>query len=357
MDDTIDSDAYALAVGHVVLAHGTADEIAARHGLHPAVLREYEASADPTIEISIVVAALDEQENLPLLWRRVEPVLDRYSSSELIIVDDGSTDATWSVIEQLAASDRRVRGIRLSRNFGQQAAITAGLEASVGRAVVCLDADLQDPPELIAEMVDRWRSGVEVVYAVRRQREGSFLKRAAYRAFYRLYRVLADVEVPLDSGDFALLDRRVVDELVALPERTRFLRGLRSWVGFRQEPLEYDRPDRSTGRPKYTLRKLVRLATDGLVSLSSLPLRVASVLGVLVAMAGALYIAIALVAKVVSDDVPEGWTSTIAIILVLGGAQLSVIGVLGEYVSRIYDEVKRRPHAVIRDRTGVDSGR
>ncbi|HAS10924.1 MAG TPA: glycosyltransferase [Acidimicrobiaceae bacterium] len=317
---------------------------------------QVQAAQDTAVELSVVVAAFEEADTLPKLWQRLAPVLDGFENSELVVVDDGSKDATWSVICELAGHDPRVRGIRLSRNFGQQAALTTGLEAASGAVVACIDADLQDPPELLPEMVERLRAGAEVVYAVRRTRDAGPAKRLAYRAFYRLYRSLAEIDVPLDSGDFAVLDRRVVDQLIAMPERTRFLRGLRSWVGFRQEPFEYDRPGRAVGQPKYTLRKLVRLAIDGLVSLSSLPLRAASILGMLTAIAGVIYIGVAVAARLLLQDVPEGWTSLIAIILVLGGAQLTVIGVLGEYVARIYDEVKRRPHAVVRDQIGVRSG-
>ncbi len=308
----------------------------------------------PWIDLSVVVPAHDEEANLEALWARVRPVLDEAGACELIVVDDGSRDGTWAKICELAAADDRVVGLRLSRNFGQQGALTAGLEAAQGRAVACIDADLQDPPELLLDMLERWRDGAEVVYGVRRHRAGSLPKRIAYRAFYRLYRSLAEIEVPLDSGDFALLDRRVVDELVGLPERTRFLRGLRTWVGFRQEAFEYDRPDREAGAPSYTLSKLVRLGVDGLVSLSSFPLRLASILGMLVALAGVVYVGVAVVAKVAGADIPPGWTSLMAVTLVLGGSQLLVIGVLGEYVARIYEEVKRRPHSVVRDRVGPD---
>ncbi len=309
-----------------------------------------------TPSISIVVPAYREADGLAALWERVRPVLDQFGEGELLIVDDGSRDGTWRLIGELSAADSRVRGVRLSRNFGQQAALTAGLELATGRVVACIDADLQDPPELLVEMLDRWREGADVVYAVRRRRQGGKVKRLAYSAFYRVYRQLAEVEVPLDSGDFALLDRAVVDQMVDLPERTRFLRGIRSWVGFEQVPFEYDRPDREVGQPKYTLRKLLRLALDGLVSLSSFPLRLASLLGMLVALVGVFYVLVAVVAKVFGAEVPDGWTSIIAVILVLGGAQLTVIGILGEYVARIYDEVKRRPHYVVAERIGSAGG-
>lgn len=341
------------AVGRVVLGFGDPAAISERSGVPVERLLPFAPpAARRRVEVSVVVAAFDEADTLPALWQRLAPVLDGFAGSEVVIVDDGSGDRTWDVVCDLADQDDRIRGIRLSRNFGQQAALTVALEATTGQVVACIDADLQDPPELLTEMAERCRSGADVVYAVRRTRDAGALKRTAYRVFYRVYRALAEIEVPLDSGDFAVLDRRVVDELIALPERTRFLRGLRSWVGFRQEAFEYDRPDRAVGQPKYTFRKLLRLALDGLVSLSSLPLRVASVLGFLTALAGVAYIGVAIVTKIVSDDVPAGWTSLIAIVLVLGGAQLTVIGVLGEYVARVYHEVKRRPHAVVQERVG-----
>lgn len=351
-------DVAALAVGRVVLGIESPVRAAAWSGVSLDRLEELVASspAAPKPELSVVVAAYEEADTLPALWERLRPVLDEVDDAEMVVVDDGSSDGTWDALVALAQQDDRIRAIRLSRNFGQQAALTAGLHAARGKAVVCLDADLQDPPELIREMLETWRGGADVVYAVRRRREGSAPKRVAYRVFYRLYRRLAEIDVPLDSGDFALLDRAVVDHMMNLPERTRFLRGIRSWVGFRQVPVEYDRPDRAAGTPKYTLRKLLRLAIDGLISLSSVPLRFASLLGVIVALAGVAYVGFAVLARVLTDSVPEGWTSIIAVILILGGAQLAVIGVLGEYVARIYDEVKRRPHYIVADRIEAPRG-
>lgn len=303
------------------------------------------------VVLSVVIPAFNESDNLMTLWKRLRPVLEDLGPSELIVVDDGSRDDTWSVILELSAADPRVHGIRLSRNFGHQAALSAGMAEARGAAVCFMDADLQDPPELLHLLVEEWRSGNEVVYAVRRTRKEALPKRLAYSWFYRLYRRLADIDVPLDSGDFALLDRRVVDELLALPEHNRFLRGLRAWVGYRQVGLPYDRDARHAGAPKYNVRKLVRLALDGLVSFSAAPLRLASVLGMIVALAGGLYIAVAVAARFFFGGVPEGWTSIVAVVLTIGGMQLIVVGVLGEYVARIYDETKARPNFVVAETT------
>jgi dolichol-phosphate mannosyltransferase len=241
--------------------------------------------------------------------------------------------------------------VRLSRNFGHQAALSAGMSVATGASVCFMDADLQDPPELLDELVARWREGNDVVYAIRRTRKEGLAKRLAYRGFYRLYHRLANIDVPLDSGDFALLDRRVVDHVLALPEHNRFLRGLRSWVGFRQVGVEYDRDSRHAGAPKYTLGRMFKLAVDGLLSFSAAPLRLAAWLGVLAALAGAIYIGVAVAYRVFAGDVPEGWTSIIAIVLTVGGVQLMVIGVLGEYVARVYDETKGRPNFLVAETT------
>lgn len=308
------------------------------------------AAIDPVL-VSIVVPAYNEEENLDALWQRLRPVLDSVGGGELVIVDDGSADTTWAEIVRLADEDPRVRGVRLSRNFGHQAALSAGMAHARGRTVCFMDADLQDPPEMLEQLLDQWRSGYDVVYAIRRSRQEGLAKRTAYRTFYRLYRRLANIDVPVDSGDFALLDRKVVDELLALPEHNRFLRGLRSWVGYRQVGVEYDRDARNAGEPKYTTRRLFRLALDGLLSFSAAPLRLASYLGFVVALAGGLYVGVAIVYRLFFGGVPEGWTSIIAVVLAIGGMQLIVVGVLGEYLARIYDESKARPNFLVAEIT------
>ena len=353
--------ARSLALGAVVRGRLNPDEAARGSSYSAHELRELTAasqpgSTDPDLIVSVVVPAFNEEENLEPLWARLAPILDEVGGGEVVIVDDGSADSTWQVITRLAAADERVKGLRLSRNFGHQAALSAGMAHARGRTVCFLDADLQDPPELITTLLERWREGHEVVYAIRRHRKEGALKRLAYRSFYRLYRRLANIDVPLDSGDFALLDRTVVDRILALPEHNRFLRGLRSWVGYRQVGVEYERHARHAGDPKYTARQLFRLAFDGILAFSSGPLRLASYLGIVVAMAGGVYIGVAIVARLLWGGVPEGWTSIIAVVLSVGGMQLFVVGVLGEYVARIYDESKARPNFLVAEATPPPSG-
>lgn len=305
----------------------------------------------PPPQLSVVIPVFNEEENLDELHGRLLTVLGSLALDfEIVYVDDGSKDRSVAMIEEFRARDPRVRLLRLSRNFGHQAALNAGLDHAGGDAVVLMDADLQDPPELLETFVARWRDGAEVVYGVRRHREGSLFKRAAYRIFYRLYRAMADMDVPLDAGDFCLLDRQVADAIRDLPERQRFLRGLRSWVGFEQVGVDYDRPDRFAGEPKYRLSGLVRLAVDGLLSFSVTPLRLSSLLGFGVAIAGVLYVMFAVVARIFSGSVPAGWTSIVAIVLILGGVQLIMVGIVGEYLARVYSESKERPSYVVRDR-------
>jgi dolichol-phosphate mannosyltransferase len=265
------------------------------------------------------------------------------SPFEVLLVDDGSRDATPRLIDALHDQDPRVVVVRLSRNFGHQAAISAGLEHARGQAVVVMDGDLQDPPELIPQFLHLWRRGNDVVYSVRRRRRESLLKRLGYRTFYRVLALISEMDIPLDSGDFCLMDRRVVDTLNRLPERCRFVRGLRSFLGYRQVGLVYDRPAREAGRPKYTLRMLSGLAIDGLVSFSGSPLRMVTYLGL--AAAG---LAMVMTAWVLNDAIrnqtaPRGWASTMVVVLFMGALQLLSQGVQGEYLRLIFLESKQRP--------------
>jgi polyisoprenyl-phosphate glycosyltransferase len=303
--------------------------------------------------LSVVMPVYNEEENIPTLLDELVPVLDGLGTFEVILVDDGSRDRSVELILERRRQDPRIKLLELSRNFGHQAALSAGLAHAEGRAVAFMDADMQDPPELLREFVRRWQGGEEVVYAIRTKRKESAFKRAGYWTFYRLLRRLADIEIPLDAGDFCLMDRKVVDALVGLPETSRFLRGLRTWVGFKQCGVLYERPARHAGEVKYTLRKLIRLAISGLLAFTSTPLRLASYLGFLTAAMGVVYLAVALVARIAAGSVPEGWTSLIAIVLILGGAQLLVMGVLGEYLAKVYEESKRRPAYVVGRRHGV----
>ena len=301
--------------------------------------------------LSIAIPVFNEEENLPQLASRLTSAVSAlgFQDYEIILVDDGSKDATPRILESLHDADPHIRVIRFSRNFGHQAALQAGMDECRGDALVFMDADLQDPPEVLAEFVSQWKAGYEIVYAVRKKRKENFLKRACYKVFYRSLQIVANIDVPLDAGDFCLMDRRVVDALTALPERNRFLRGLRSWVGFAQVGVEYERHARLAGAPKYTLRKLMGLALSGYIGFSAMPLRLASALGALSALAGLGLIIWAVLQKLTSHPTPWGWASTVSIMLFMGGMQLGVLGIIGEYLSRTYDEVRRRPLYIVSD--------
>lgn len=304
--------------------------------------------AEPSPRLSVIVPVFNEEENLPTLYERLTAGLGQLGSYEIILVDDGSQDRSAEIGLQLAGQDNRVKLVELSRNFGHQAALSAGIDRARGDAVVMMDADLQDPPELLREFVTHWESGNQVVYAIRANRKEGWRTRLCYHVFYRLLHGMADISIPVDAGDFCLMDRVVVDALRALPERNRFLRGLRSWVGFKHVGVVYDRPARHAGKAKFSTRHRVRFAIDGLVSFTTFPLRLTSYLGFFTASMGIVYLGIALVARLVIGHIPDGWTSLIAIILILGGAQLCVTGVIGEYLARVYEETKQRPTYVVR---------
>jgi len=300
-------------------------------------------------EVSVVLPVFNEEQNIAEIHRRLVDVFASITGDyELVFVDDGSTDSSGVIIRKLAESFGHIKLVELSRNFGHQAAISAGMNHCDGRAIVLMDCDLQDPPELISKMLATWRTGAEVVFGVRRRRDEWLPKRTAYFVFYRLLKLIADIDVPLDSGDFCLLDRKVVAHLNALPERNRFLRGLRAWVGFKQIPLYYERHPRHAGRPKYGFRTLVKLALDGVFSFSTVPLRLAVYLGFLVCLAGIGYLGFAVISHYINQRVPVGWTSTVALILLIGGTQLVLLGIVGEYIARIYDESKKRPSYIVK---------
>jgi glycosyltransferase involved in cell wall biosynthesis len=306
--------------------------------------------------VSVVLPVYNEAENLGALVARLGEALEHLAGGafEVVFVDDGSTDTSPETLDALAARDARFKAIHFSRNFGHQAALQAGLDVAVGDAVITMDADLQDPPEVLARLVAKWREGYDVVYSIRRQRKDGLLKRVAYATFYRTLRAVAEIDLPLDAGDFCLLDRRVVDTLMSFTEHGRFLRGLRSWVGFRQVGIEYERDARHAGAPKYDLRKLVRLALSGYVGFSTMPLRLATWLGVLAASAGFLIAMWAALTRLLQVPSPRGWASTMAAILFVGGVQLLMLGVVGEYLGRVYDEVRKRPLYIVRSRVGFD---
>ncbi len=310
--------------------------------------------------ISVVVPLFNEEENVEELYRRLDQTLRSLNLSyEILFVDDGSRDQTPSILDRLCETDRSVACIHFSRNFGHQAAVSAGIDHGRGQAVVVMDGDLQDPPEILPRFIEKWREGFEVVYAVRTHRKERFLKRTAYSAFYRILNAISDLDIPLDSGDFCLMDRRVVDVLSHLPERMRFMRGLRSFVGFRQTGLPYDRAARAAGRPKYTFRKLIGLALDGLVSFSSYPLRLVARLGLATIVIAVILLGWVLRDAFVHHTAPQGWASTVVVVLVMGAVQLFGIAILGEYLRLIFLEVKRRPTYIVRSHktAGVENAR
>jgi dolichol-phosphate mannosyltransferase len=308
----------------------------------------------PPPEISIVVPLYNEEENVRELHRRVTAAMEALGLSyELVLVNDGSRDSTPKLIQQLQAADARVAPVYLSRNFGHQAAVCAGIDATRGRAVFVIDGDLQDPPEVFDRFIERWRAGYEVVYAVRRKRKENVLKRIGYFVFYRLLRVVSDLEIPLDSGDFCLMDRRVVDVLKHLPERMRFVRGLRSFVGFRQTGVDYERNAREAGEPKYSFRALFGLAVDGLISFSSFPLTLIAYLGFFTAGSAFLLMLWSVfdVGSILSTHIAPA--VVIAAVLFVGSLQLFAQAILGEYIRRIFVECKGRPTYIRRDSPGA----
>jgi glycosyltransferase involved in cell wall biosynthesis len=294
--------------------------------------------------ISLVIPCYNEEEVLPELRRRLHELAAQYSCPvEVVLVDDGSKDNTWPLLCSYAAEDRFIKAVRLSRNFGHQTAITCGLDQTRGEVVVILDADLQDPPELIPLMIADWREGYDVVYGQRRTRAGeSATKKIFAFLFYRLFEKVAGLKVPRDTGDFRLMDRRAVDALQGLRERHRFVRGMVSWIGYHQKALQYDRPERFAGTTKYPFRKSLFLAIDAITSFTYAPLRIASYLGALTSVFAFVYILVVLALKICGISFP-GYTSIMASILLLGGVQLTVLGILGEYVGRIFEQGQQRP--------------
>ncbi len=297
-------------------------------------------------KISIVSPVHNEEAVLHELYRRINEVMSQTDETwELVLVDDGSRDRSAEIIAELHQQDDRVRGLSLSRNYLFQIAATAGLEHATGEAVVLIDADLQDPPEVILEMIKKWKEGYDVVYGVRTERGGeTWLKKFTAKAFYRIIVRITGVNIPVDTGDFRLMDRRVVDAVLKMPERNRFLRGMVSWVGFRQTGVYYKRHARYAGGTKFTYRKMTRFALDAITGFSYFPLQLATYLGFACATASALAILLVILLRLFGPDTPLlGQATTLVAVLFLGGVQLISLGIIGEYLGRIYDEVKGRP--------------
>ena len=300
-------------------------------------------------KFSIIAPVFNEHECLSEFYSRICSVMDTtHSSWELVFVDDGSTDGSTDLIRAFARKDKRVQPVIFARNFGHQIAVTAGMDYSRGQAVVVIDADLQDPPEVILDLIAKWKEGYQVIYAVRRKREGeSWFKLFSASLFYRLIYRITDVKIPLDTGDFRLLDRKIVNIMGSMRERHRFLRGMASWVGFRQIGVEYDRKERFAGKTKYPFSKMLKLALNAVTSFSYFPLQLATYIGFIAAGLSILSIPIVILLRIAFHEAFLGQATTLIAVLFLGGVQLICMGILGEYIGRIYDEVKGRPLYVV----------
>lgn len=299
--------------------------------------------------ISIIAPIYNELENLPILYERISEVMENSGSDwELLLVDDGSSDGSTDIIRELAKNDQKVKPIIFARNFGHQIAVTAGLDYSLGEAVVIIDSDLQDPPEVILDLLEKWHEGYEVVYAVRAEREGeSFFKKITASLFYRLIFRITDVKIPLDTGDFRLMDRKVVNVMNSMREHHRFLRGMSAWVGFKQIGVFYKRAARLSGETKYPLKKMMKLALTAITGFSYVPLQIATYIGFISAGISLVAIPIVILLRILGSQQFIGQATTLIAVLFLGGVQLISLGILGEYIGRIYDEVKGRPLYIV----------
>jgi glycosyltransferase involved in cell wall biosynthesis len=305
--------------------------------------------------VSLVVPFYNEEPVIGEFRSRIVPVLEATDEPfEVICVNDGSRDRTAEMLDAICAEDPRFKAAHFSRNFGHQAAVTAGVHLASGKCVIIIDADLQDPPELIVPLLAKWREGFDIVYAKRRARAGEGrMKRGTALLFYRTLAKITETEIPLDSGDFCLLDRKVVDIMNSMPEHNRYLRGLRAWVGFRQAAVEFDRRERYAGASKYSVRKMARFALDGVFSLSRAPLRMSMWLGLLSILISLVVAIVLLIEKLAGSYESAGWAPMILIVLFLAGVQLVCIGAVGEYIGRIYDEVRHRPLYIIARTSGL----
>jgi glycosyltransferase involved in cell wall biosynthesis len=304
---------------------------------------------------SVVIPIYNEESNIPQLYRRLCDVVKKTAEMwEFIFVDDGSDDNSLSILKKYHNSDSRVRVISFSRNFGHQNAISAGLTFCQGNCAIIIDGDLQDPPEILPDFLKKWQEGYQVVYAIRKRRKEVLFKRILYKLFYRILWILARIDIPIDAGDFCLMDRKVVNLINSFPEKNRFVRGLRSWVGFKQAGIEYHRDERYSGKSKFSFSKLARLAADGIFSFSEFPLKIIILLGLIIAVGSIFYAIYLIIAHFLFPEIQiPGWTSIVVGITFLGGVQLIFIGIVIEYITRIYDEVKNRPMYIIAESVGI----
>ncbi|MFO0945721.1 MAG: glycosyltransferase family 2 protein [Planctomycetota bacterium] len=317
----------------------------------------------PNTKISVVIPCYNEQAVLPLLFEELEKEIKNWNTDyEVILVDDGSVDRTWEILREFHQRDSRWRMIRLARNFGHQIALRAGIHVASGDLIVILDADLQDPPDVLPRFFECWREGYDVIYGVRRDRPEGWVKKTAYYTFYRILSKLAHHDIPLDAGDFCVMDQRIAALIRKMPERRPFIRGLRSWVGFRQLALPYQRHERAAGKPKYNFRKLIALAVDGILSTSVIPLRIATGFGIFVSVLAFVGVVFTLLLRIFPQpfkffgmEAIPGTATVIILILFLGGVQLVCLGICGEYVGRIYENIKGRPFWTVQDALGISN--
>ncbi|GAB1807987.1 glycosyltransferase family 2 protein [Priestia megaterium] len=309
------------------------------------------------VKYSIVVPVYNEEEVIHETYRRLTEVMRSTKEAyELLFVNDGSRDQTAEIIKEYSEQDPAVVLLDFARNFGHQIAITAGMDYARGEAVVVIDADLQDPPELILEMIEKWKQGFDVVYAKRTKRKGeTYFKKQTAAMFYRFLRAMTDIDIPLDTGDFRLLDRKVCNQMNSIQEKNRFVRGLVSWVGFKQIAVEYERDERLAGESKYPLKKMLKLSMDGITSFSYKPLKLASYAGVTLSGIGFIYLLVVLYLKLFTDSTITGWSSLIVIQLFFSGIILIILGMIGEYIGRIYDETKNRPLYIVREKYQLET--
>jgi len=305
-------------------------------------------------QLSVIIPVYNEEKNIPLLYTRLKVTLKKISNDhEVIFVDDGSVDNSFKIISKLRNRDKKIKILTFSRNFGHMPAVTAGLSHAVGKKIVIMDADLQDPPEIIENLWKESIKGYDVVYAIKRKRKEMFLKRFLFDSFYKLLNSISSYKMPVDSGTFSLIDKKVANILIGLPEKNKYLSGLRAWTGFKQVGITYERARRHAGKPM-SLRKLIKLAMDGFVSFSYVPLRLASFLGFITASIAFIFIVVVLILRIFLGFGLIGWASTLSAILLFSGVQLITLGIIGEYLARIYDEVKQRPEYIISNKIGFD---
>lgn len=307
------------------------------------------------VKYSVVIPIYNEEDTIPELYNRLENVFSKIGESyEIVFVNDGSRDNSMDVLKKYAAKNKSVKVIEFSRNFGLQIAYSAGIDHASGEAVVVMDGDLQDPPELIPDLIAKWKEGYDVVYTIKTKRKENFLKRFAFASFYRILRSISSIEMPLDAGSFSVMDRKIINIFKSLPERNRLVSGIRAWIGFKQVGIPFARDARFSGEPRQTFFKLMRMATDGLFSFSTVPIRIATFLGSIACGFALIAIMVAVLLKLFTNYAPTGWPSLMIAVMFFGGVQLIFIGILGEYIGRIYEEVKDRPLYLVKEKVGFN---